>query len=136
LPTKKNECQGTDYIGPRPQVYNKSKDKEQQKATFLLNDPLIRSLDRKTTRKHTGHHYLIIYTKNTGNGSLEVLWWVLTTHTHSGKLLDHDPKNEESSQKRKNNWTSCYLNAQQKLAWPVNRKTEQRRGRVCTKNCS
>jgi hypothetical protein len=59
---------------------------EQQKATFLLNDPLIRSLDRKTTRKHTSHHYLIIYTKNTGNGGLKVLWWVLTTHTHSGKL--------------------------------------------------
>jgi hypothetical protein len=101
LPRKKNKCQGTDYIGPRPQVCNKSKDKEQQKATFPLNDPLIRSLNRKTTRKHTSHHYLIIYTKNTGNGGLKVLWWVLTTHTHSGKLLDHDPTNEASSQKRK-----------------------------------
>ena len=83
------------------------------KGNLPLNDPLIRSLDRKTTRKHTSHHYLMIYTKNTGNGSLKVLWWVLTTHTHSGKLLDHDPKNEASSQKRKKNWTSCYLNAQQ-----------------------
>jgi hypothetical protein len=65
-----------------------------------LSDPLIRSLDRKQPEEHTSHHYLV-KTKNTGTGGLKTVLGANHPVPQPGKLLDHDPKNEASSQREK-----------------------------------